>query len=220
MAVVNIPLNQISQQTSVNFINGTGPAVPQAGDVWNDSTHTGLTLYQGSLIRRGSSAIFSQTSTKTVANTTAETSLIDGGDGTLTMPANTLLVGCTIRITMFGYMSTVAGTPSVTLRLKLGSTTLATATVANMTSGLSNVSLDSKVMIVTKTVGAAGTVYGGGRTLLDTGNAATAVMGFVNTSPVTIDTTAAQTLDITWQWGAADPGHTVTTNAVIVELLH
>lgn len=80
-------------------------------------------MRQAGITQTLESVIFSQTATRTITNTTTETSQFSTGVGTLTLPANFFKVGKTIRLMLRGYISTT-GTPNATIRIKLGSTVI------------------------------------------------------------------------------------------------
>ncbi len=63
------------------------------------------------------------TADKTVANTTTETTLFGTGEGSLTLPANYLRTGRTIKIDIRGRLA-ATGNPNRTIKLKLGSTVI------------------------------------------------------------------------------------------------
>lgn len=88
--------------------------------------------------------LFAQTTNQTVANTVTETTLIDGGVGTLALPANFFKVGKSIRFELLGYHSSTAN-PNITIKVKLGSTVV--LTTGAVTSGYLYEELVSKKSI-------------------------------------------------------------------------
>src|ERR1700743_3537851 len=82
--------------------------------------------------------LFTQTNTVTYANSTALTNLLGTGLGSTTIPANTLNPGSQIRVKGRGIFSTALSGPSLVVTLKLGSVTLATATVSSLIGSASN----------------------------------------------------------------------------------
>lgn len=158
-------------------------------------------------------ALFSQTASVTVANTTTETSLTNGGSGSLTLPANFFIPGRTISLVMWGYHSSVAN-PNITVKVKFGSTViLTTGAVASGNSTNTAVKLDCT--ITCRTVGATGTVFAQG-TYTEAGTGAN-IFDMTNTATTTIDTTASQTVDITVQWGTASASNTITSTNVLLD---
>lgn len=159
-------------------------------------------------------ALFKQTSSSTVANTVTETTLIDGGQGTLTLPANFFKVGRGVRLTARGFHSST-GNPSITIRFKLGGTTVASgiATSGNGSSDGWEISVDC----VCRSEGVSGTVVAAG--YYDEHHTNGAKIGVLNTSPVTIDTTTSKAVDLTVEWGAASASNTITTQILLLHAI-
>jgi len=166
--------------------------------------------------------MFTQTADKTVANTTTETTLIGTGVGTLTLPANSLIAGRTVRIKMSGIYSTVAVTGgTVTVKVKYGSTVIATIATTALLTGATNDYWEGEVVLTCRTTGATGTVMTSGRVGYQiTGNAV--IWDELNNAgaTTTIDTTAATALDVTVTWSAANASNTVTSLVGSLEVLN
>lgn len=179
-------------------------------------TASGVNAYP--LFERPTQAI--QTATTTVANTVTETTLYGTiGRGTLTIAANTLAVGDTLKLSARGIMSET-GTPNINFRVKFGSTEIVSTGNITMSGAMTNDSwiLDCEITVLS--IGASGTVFGAGAVFLDdTSN----VNGLTNSSTpataIVVDTTAAITINITAQWDTADAGNTITTQVANVRLL-
>lgn len=165
-------------------------------------------------------AVFVQTTDKTIANTTSETSLLDGGIGSLTLQPNLLQTGKAILLTIRGIVSDT-GTPSTTVRVKLGSTTLVTST-QSLPSGLSNASFEMVFQITCRAGGSSGSIMGQGRTIFNSNNGITtaSMRSLQMTSPVTIDLTTSLLLDLTYQWGTAHASNTITACCATLEILN
>lgn len=161
----------------------------------------------------GTANLFTQTASATVANTTAETALSSTGEGSLTLPANYLRVGRTIRVKAWGYHSSTAG-PTIRIRIKLGSTTVLDTTAINSGNGTNKMwTVDG--VITCRTTGGSGTVFGQGfyAELHPSGT----TDSMVNTGATTVDTTATQAISVTAQWGTANAGNTITCTNLTVE---
>jgi len=162
-----------------------------------------------------SSGLFSQTGTSTpIVNTTDERTLIDGGVGTLSVPANTFKVGDTFWAYMGGQLSSVNGN-TLRIRIKtdtglvLGDTGLITMRNATAKPFV----LDIKFSVWT--IGGAGTasILTGG--LFEYQENASEkfdvyIAGSLNNT--TFDTTIANTLDITAEWGTASALNSIQTS--------
>jgi len=154
--------------------------------------------------------LFSQTASVTVANTLTETTVIGAGQGTVTLPANYFVAGKAVRIKIYGYHS-ASGNPTNRIRIKLGGTTVLDTTAVASHSG-ANELFTIDALLICRTTGATGTVYSLG---VFTANS-DGEIGMVNTSAATIDTTGTLAIDITWQWGTADPGNTATVPILVI----
>lgn len=166
--------------------------------------------------------MFTNTSSGTsIANTTTETSYFTGvssGSGaTRTIAASSSKAGTLYRIRVEGDFLTT-GTPTAQFRVKFGSTVVADSTAftsPNNNSG--QFILDVYLHIFA--IGASGTVRGHMR-----GSIANAFSGVVTTvifqganETGSIDLTAAQTIDVTLQWGTAAAGNTSRLTGVAIE---
>ena len=159
--------------------------------------------------------MFSQTTDKTVANTVTETTLIDGGVGNLTIQANSLKVGDTIRLALLGYHSGVSN-PTIRVKVKTNSTVqLDTGAVGSANSTNELVQLNA--LLTVRSIGASGSIIGHG--YYQELGAGIGNFPMVNTAAVTIDTTIDQVLDITVEWGTASASNTITSTNVLIEIL-
>lgn len=162
--------------------------------------------------------IFQQLDDKVVADTVAETSQFGNGGAydTRTIPANMASAGQCYFIRLNGYISNT-GTPTGTLRVKLGSTNLVVSGPTTLPDGLSNAFVETVFHITVRSTGALGTVIGQGHTKLIVGALGTTYnRQLTMTAPATIDFTVDQAIDVTYQWGTASPSNTLTiTNSMI-----
>jgi len=150
-----------------------------------------------------------QTSVATVDNSTSELTMIGSGVGSLVFPANYFSAGKTIRIHAAGTISDT-GTPNFTCKVKFGSTVLATTgAVAQGTLASDLWTLDWTLTCVT--AGATGTVWSQGVFYSDTSR-----LNMVNAATIVVDTTGTLTLNVTGQWGAADPANAINTTMLQV----
>lgn len=160
--------------------------------------------------RTVSRRISSQTASVTVANSVAETTVLGTSIGSKTILANVTKIGGRIKATVSGIISNTA-TPTLTLKLKLGSTVVLSTGAITTPSGLSNSLLLLKIDATFRTVGGSGTIIGQGFAILNG-----TIFPLTLTATVTIDTTANQEIDVTAQWGTASASNTLTvTNAEI-----
>ena len=162
--------------------------------------------------------VFQQLDDKVIANTVDETSQLGTGNtgDTKTIPADTAGVGDCYFVRLNGYISNT-GTPTGTLRIKLGSTNLVVTGPTTLPSGLTNAFVETVFHLTVRSTGALGTVIGQGHTKLIVGALDTTYnRQLTMTAPATIDFTVDNEIDITYEWGTADPANILTiTNAMI-----
>lgn len=168
--------------------------------------------------------LFNQTSTKTVSGTTTETSIIGTGTGSMNIPANFLRTGRQINIKVYGvYNLPLLNLAPLTIRVKLGGVTIASATATSLLAGAANIGYEAEVAIACRSAGVGGTVVTYGN--INFGTAA-ATRGFVDlnngTNPTTINTTVANALEVTVQFGASVNigNHSVSSLIVLVESIN
>ncbi|WP_329308326.1 hypothetical protein [Streptomyces microflavus] len=142
----------------------------------------------------------------TVANTTTETNL-----ATITAPANDPAVGAVYKLTAWGRISTT-GTPTFTLRTKVGSTTISTLYSAATGSGLANAPWTAELELAIPAIGAGGTFAPISRTSNNIAASGTTASVILVPAAGTIanDTTTSTTWAISGQWGTASASNTVT----------
>ncbi len=148
-----------------------------------------------------------------VANTASETIIFPN----VTVPANYMADGRTLRLRVFGKLSTTA-TPTMIWRLRWGGvagTLLALSETLTMGSGVANVNWDLELYIQTRTNGATGTLIVMGVLRVHTAAGTVlinvwGVSGFDAPAAVTVDLTADTALSLTAQWGTASASNTLT----------
>lgn len=160
---------------------------------------------------------FTQTASVTVANTTTETSLFSTGQGSLTLPINTLTTGKRVRWTLMGVISDT-GTPTLNMRIKVGGSTIASTGAVALAGTVSNRAWRLQFELTCRSVGASGTVIGQGSFWYDNSTNLGTTEGIAMTATATVDTTAQLTLDATAEWGTADPADTLTVTNATVEV--
>lgn len=181
----------------------------------------GFCLAHLNTVIRGASPVrFTQTADQSVNNTTTETTIFGAGVGSLSLPANELVAGKSIRITMGGYFSLVTGT--LTFRIYLGATVI--ELTATATTGAQ--ATDNFTMTVTMTcraTGVTGSVVGTGLVFLTQSVNNTfggSIMGLTaNRAAQVVNTTIVQAINATVQWSALNAGNLFTSQTGLVEVL-
>lgn len=165
--------------------------------------------------------MFTGTASKTVANTTSETSLIPTGIGSVTLPAGFLAVGKRIRIAGGGVFSTILVPGNVTVRMKLGSVTVASVVISNILSSASNNAFQFTGSVTCRTTGASGTVVTDGNASYETGLLSRGFAPLNNAgATATVDTTTSKALDVTVQWATGSASNTMTVTNASIEILN
>lgn len=163
------------------------------------------------IISAGSYGLYTQTASSTpVANTTTETSLLDGGLGALTVPANGFKIGDSFHAILTGYISSV-NNHTLRIRIKTDGIVLADTGVITM-AGATNRHWKLEIYFTIRTLGASGVAsIATGGTFMYTKNASTNFEGtnFSTETTTGFNTTISNTLSITAQWGTANAGDSI-----------
>ena len=207
---------------------GTSPTSPVEGDLWNDSTAKSLVGFYDGIKQGYVGTTFTQTTAVAIAFNpigTTETTLTGAGTGTLTLPANFLTVGKTIRVIARGYYtSSVSSAKTLNMRVRLGGLT---GTVVGATGAIATTNgISAKLWVLDTHItcyatGASGTVWAQGFFRPMTGAVADAAWAMGNAATVTIDTTSALAVDVTGQWGAGvESGPSITCTNLTIEAIN
>jgi hypothetical protein len=170
---------------------------------------------------QGNVGLFAQTANSSIiTNTIAETSLINGGVGTLSVPANGFQVGDSFRAVIAGVLNT-GNNQTITIKVKAGNN----ASIILVNSGaksISNIASDVfslNIDFTVRALGAAGTasiVTLGTFHYTKTSNGVTEGFAFNQVDSTNFDTTIDNTLDITVQWGAASTSNSIFSDIFIL----
>jgi len=157
------------------------------------------------------SGLYTQTATSTpVANTIVESSLLDGGIGTLTVPANGFRVGDSFRAIIKGHISS-ANNQTISIRIKSNNVILADTGVINLpqiTTKHFKLDVDFTVRALGNS-GVAKIATGGEFTYSKDASNAFEGSNFSTENITTFNTTIANTLVVTAQWGAANASNSI-----------
>lgn len=165
-----------------------------------------------------------------IANSTTETIIFPN----VTIPANYLQDGRTLRLTVFGKHSTTA-TPTLTFRLRWGgvSGTVLAASGAITCATVTNAGFKIDLILTVRSNGSSGTVMANGEAVVYGGTAPTvgSATGAPGIGPMTaggqtapatatVDLTADAALSITAQWSAASASNTLTGTNYVIESMN
>ena len=162
--------------------------------------------------------LFAQTANSTpITNTIVETSLVNGGVGSLSVPANGFKVGDSFRAVAAGVLN-VVNNQTIRIRVKTGGVVLLDSgpqSISNITNDVYSLNIDFTIrQLGTATV--ASIVSLGTFHYVKTSNAAIQGFSFNVVNSTTFNTTIPNTLDVTVQWGAADPGNSIFSDIFIL----
>ena len=194
--------SNLTQRSTIDFV-GAGVTASDNG------TKTVVTIPGApSTVAYG---LFAQTANSTtITATTSELTLIDGGVGSLTVPANGFSVGDSFRVEMGGVMS-AHNNDTIRIRLKAGAVDLGDSGPLTLPQIANQVFMLS-VTFTVRAIGAAGVasiVSLGTFHYVKTTNASTQGFAFNTVNSTTFDTTISNTLSITVEWGAANAGNSI-----------
>ena len=135
----------------------------------------------------------------TLTNTTTETSIVGTGVGSLTIPANHFVVGDSYHAKIGGEISAQNG-DDITIRIKSGATVLATTGTISL-SPTTGLGWECEIDFTIAAIGATGSICTNGNFAYtrNTGG----LEGYVFQDVEVFDSTVANTLDITAEWGQA-----------------
>jgi hypothetical protein len=163
--------------------------------------------------------LFAQTgNSSTVSATTVESTIIDGGVGTLTVPANGFSIGDSFTATLAGLISVKPGGDTLRLRIKSGSVVLSDTGVISIASVTNDV-WQININFTIRKIGGSGTasiVTLGNLHVIKTASGTPYSFAFNTVNNTTFDTTASNTLDITVQWGSNNVANSIYSDVFIL----
>jgi hypothetical protein len=167
---------------------------------------------------QGNVGLFAQTANSTpITGTTTETSLINGGVGTLTVPANGFSIGDSFRAVAAGVLN-AANNQTIRIRVKSGSVVLLDS-LAQSISNINNDVFSLNIDFTIRQLGVAGVasiVTLGTFHYAKTSNATVQGFAFNVVNSTTFNTTISNPLDITVQWGSANGGNSIFSDIFIL----
>lgn len=186
----------------------------------SDSGNPNLLLnQQGDWVTHSNTqGLFAQTGNSTpITGTTVETTLINGGVGTLSVPANGFQVGDSFRL-IFGGVLTAANNQTIRIKSKTNGVILLDSGVqplSNITNDVWSLNIDFTIrQLGGATV--ASIVSLGSFHYTKTSNAAIQGFAFNVVNNTTFNTTINNTLDITVQWGSNNAGNSIYSDIFIL----
>lgn len=162
--------------------------------------------------------LYAQTSSSTpVANTIVETSLIAGGVGSLTIPANGFQVGDSFHAKLIGHIS-CNGAATIRFRIKAGTIILADTGVVNLDAS-TNRHWELNIYFTIRTLGGPGVASiasGGIFSYIKNSGVNFEGTNFSIINNTTFDTTVGNTLKVTAEWGSANVANSIYSEIFIL----
>lgn len=167
--------------------------------------------------------LFAQTANSTpVSGTDVETTVLNGGVGTMTVPANGFSVGDSFRADLSGLFS-ASNNQTIRIRVKAGSIVLLDSGDQSLTNSISNDIWTLTLDFTIRQIGGPGvaSIVSFGRFFyLKTNNASPQGFGLNTINNTTFDTTISNTLDVTVQWGSTDGGNSIFTDIFVLSKIY
>ncbi|MDQ3232675.1 MAG: hypothetical protein M3Q07_12725 [Pseudobdellovibrionaceae bacterium] len=184
------------------------------------STPLQATIVQGMIEYDGKQLYFTPTDTRktiavlshipvvstVVANTVTETAIVSNN-----LPANSLAVAQTLHLLLLGRYSTANAIDTLTIRFKIGGTTL--LAIVSTAAAVTNAPLSADLTGTTRTIGTSGTFWSFVQATINN-----LLKNATATAATTINTTTALALSVTAQWSAADPGNTLSLDQSLLNM--
>jgi hypothetical protein len=142
--------------------------------------------------------------------------------GTLIIPANAFQVGDSFRA-VFGGVINAINNQTIRIRVKAGSIVLLDSGIQNLGSSVINDVWSLNIDFTIRALGSAGVasiVSLGSFHYTKTNNASVQGFGFNIVNNTTFNTTIANTLDVTAQWGAASTGNNIYSDIFILNKIY
>jgi hypothetical protein len=163
--------------------------------------------------------IFAQTANSTlITNTTTESSLINGGVGSLSIPANGFKVGDSFRA-VFGGVVNAQNNQTLRIRVVVGGVVLLDSLAQNLGSSVVNDVWSLNIDFTIRSIGGSGVasiVTLGAFHYTKPNNSSVQGFGFNTVNNTTFNTTIPTTLDVTAQWGAANAANSIYSDIFVL----
>jgi hypothetical protein len=136
------------------------------------------------------------------------------------IPPSALVVGMVVRVKLFGVYGTGVIAPTLTLRIYFGSTVLVSSGAITTIAGVTNDGWSGEGLFIVQTIGATGTVEAQGLSEFSTAATAALFINMDNTASITVNTTIAQAVQVSVQWGGTvAASDTITLREMTVETM-
>jgi hypothetical protein len=182
-------------------------------DYWNGASYETAKI-KGSAVRQTiKPQLFAQTENgPTISGTTAESSILGSGEGSLTVPADGFAVGDSFHVNINGLLSS-ANNEDITIRIKSGSVVLTTSGAITLPQ-CTNQKFELELDFTIRAIGAGGVAEIASAGVLNVNKDSSndwQGQGFLTVNNTDFDTTSSNTLDVTIQWGSTTVANQITS---------
>jgi hypothetical protein len=213
---------EFPDKTSGSYTIATTNDIPaaQIQSDWNQSDNTQADYIKNkpTITAATNYGLFAQTANSTtITATTSELTLIDGGVGTLSVPANGFQVGDSFRVEMGGLMS-AHNNNTLRIRLKSGSVNLGDSGPLTMPA-ITNQVFTLHVTFTIRAIGAAGVasiVSLAQFHILKLASGTQQGFAWNTVNSTTFDTTISNTLNITGQWSSTNANNSIYSDIFVL----
>ena len=210
----NLPITQLPSASALQLTN-VFPVV-QSG-VTKQSTFSQIIYSQGN-----SYGLFAQTANSTtVTGTTTESTLINGGVGTLSIPANGFQIGDSFRADFGGLLSS-KNNDTIRIRVKAGSILLADSGTQTMSTAVDDV-WQLSINFTIRTLGGPGVAsivsLGVFHSTKQSNNSQTG-FAFNTVNNTTFDTTIPNTLNVTVQFSSNSTDNSIYSDISVLNKIY
>jgi len=156
-----------------------------------------------------------------ITGTTVETTLIDGGVGSLVVPANGFTVGNSFLASFNGHITCV-NNETLRIRVKSGAVLLADSGSVSLPA-CTDKHWDLNIHFTVRAIGTAGVasiISAGSLTYSKDASNAFEGIDFSDLNNTTFNTTISNTLDVTAQWGSNNAGNTIYTETFTLHRIY
>jgi hypothetical protein len=210
----NLPITQLPSASALQPTN-VFPVV-QSG-ITKQSTFSQIIYSQGN-----SYGLFAQTANSTpVTGTTTETTLINGGVGTLSVPANAFQIGDSFRADFGGLLSS-KNNDTIRIRIKTGAVILADSGPQTMTTSVDDV-WQLSINFTIRAIGGAGVADIVSLGVFHTTKQSNNTQGgfaFNTVNNTTFDTTINNTLDVTVQFSSNSTDNSIYSDIFVLNKIY
>jgi len=210
----NLPITQLPSASALQLTN-VFPVV-QSG-ITKQSTFSQIIYSQGN-----SYGLFAQTANSTtVTGTTTESTLINGGVGTLSVPANGFQIGDSFRADFGGLLSS-KNNDTIRIRVKAGSVILADSGPQTMSTAVDDV-WQLSINFTVRTLGGTGVasiVSLGVFHSTKQSNGAQTGFAFNTVNNTTFNTTISNTLNVTVQFSSNSTDNSIYSDIFVLNKIY